>query len=227
MLHDLRHRLVAHILRHGSGDIFLEAVEADGVADIHHLEDLGPVQRILVDAVAIGLIGAEIIDDLGGRHVPLLVVQTVDIALTEYIRHKPEPLCLIGHGELVLIVRVQHDTEIADDRVPVPLHDLYDPGDLLVESLVLLGRGVVHAVVLYGDRVGQLIVGQEIPVSVVDVSPGPLYGPGLLYLDSIILKIGLSIHDLELEKPSHQNGKHDTEDDDGHNCPSLEQFVNS
>ena len=73
ILHNIGNRLLAHILGNSSRNIFLITVQCDSIADIHKLQYVCFLHLLLVDAVAVDLIGAQMLDQPFRGYVLLLL----------------------------------------------------------------------------------------------------------------------------------------------------------
>ena len=207
MFHDPGNGFLAYIFRHCCGNIFLETVQADSVADIYELQDFWLLQLILINAISIGFVCTKVIYNICCWHILLFLVKAIDLLLTEYVCHKSKTLCFIRHRKLIFIIGVQNNTEIADNRVSIALNNLYDLADLFIKLLIFLRNCVIFPVVFDSHGIGQLVVSQKLTVPVIDISSCSLYRSCFLDLKPVIIQIGLTVYNLQLKTASSQNCK--------------------
>ena len=224
ILHDHGTGLLADVLCDGGTDVFLERGKAHGIADVHHFKQLvlgiALARNKIALAVALHLIIANGI--LGSQHVHHLVrrgglflqFQILYVSAPVHIRQKAEALGIVRSREGILSVFIQNDPEVHDDAVAV----LFDQLDQLVyvgvQQPVFASPRLVHILDL--DGVGKLVIGKELSVSVVDVSPCGSHFLGFLALEDEIVQKFFSPDDLELKKPVDQSAAQQECNNDHH-----------
>src|SRR5699024_6304394 len=111
--------LFAYILGNGGGNVFLIAVQGDRVTDVDQLQNLCFSEFLLIDTISVTLIGAEVINDLLGALSFLLVCQLVNGSLSIHIRYKSEALVIIFRDKHIIVILIQDNTEIIDNRIAI------------------------------------------------------------------------------------------------------------
>ena len=177
----------------------LITVQRNGIADIDHLEYLGLAHILLIDAIAIGLIGTEIIDQIFCGYISLIVFQFINRTQTIYVGDKTEPFCVCFCDIDIIIIAVQDDAKIVDHGVSIRLYHLDDRGYDLVQFVIFIVSAVFK-----GYRVGQFIIGKEVSVAVINISAGSFRFFRFLDLKLIILGVIFAPDNLEIEKALYQ-----------------------
>ena len=231
VFHDHGHGLHTHILGHRSTDVFAEAGEMHGIADIHHLQKLfGSVSLSHQEfTLAVSLLRifskseslAQIAEYLLGGSRPFFLFQLVDGGMPVDIRQKAQQ-SVSRHIVNVIAMFVQHDVEVGDDMVPVLLNHLNQLIDGGVQFPVLVGTVLIH--ILNFDGVSQFVVSQHIAVPIPDTASGTGNIPGFLRLQNKVVQIFLSMHDLQFKAAVNQRSPQQAENQGQERKPARKEI---
>ncbi len=221
VFHDICHCLIRNLLGDSSCDILLVAVKAHGIPDVDKLKDSFFCHLILVNAVPVLFVCAEIIYNVRGRMVLLRFRQFIDSQLSVDIRNETQPLGIGLRHKSIIIVAVQYNSEIVDHSVVILLDDVDHRAHDLVKLPVLLLPVFIFAVILNCDSICQLVVGEQFPVAVVDVAPRSFHILRLLDLELIIIKILLPFYNLKIKYLLDKDAGSDAEQKDYDDNPRL------
>ena len=125
------------------------------------------------------------------------------------IGEKPEKRCAI-HGIGIISAPGHLNVKIQSKGVPVLFYHVNHAAHRVVQILILI---CIRVGITDDNRIGKLIVGQDIPVPIINVAAGCCYRQFPADLELKIIKILLPIHNLQREQAGNQSSA-----DDDKNC---------
>ena len=138
ILHDDSHGLITYILGDRGSYELLEAVQGDGIPYIDKLQHRLLVHLLLIDAITVQLVRAEVVDNILCRAALLLVTELVYRLFAVHIGDKAETLRVIFSHKLIIAVTVQNNAEVIDHCITVGLYDIDHRIDDLIDLFVLV-----------------------------------------------------------------------------------------
>src|SRR5699024_12654240 len=108
------------------------------------------------------------------------------------------------HVKNIIAIFIQNDVEAYVHRISILRENLENLISRLVQCQIPDPVTVVGAIVLQRDRIGKLVGGENLAVTVIDISPGTFECPCLRCAHIEVIHIVFTLDNLKLEEPVNQ-----------------------